>query len=169
MSQQSCWNAVQGVRWVWFSICSHYFQNKSCQPIINLFHGGGLEIKRDRVTYIHLVGFQFDYCGVQPRLGKRWLTTMHFAEFSVGFSLFLFASLISYTVIGFSNLVRWSLSSPKYSEIKSSLIFSLSKASKSCVATRPQVLRARWTGSWLRCICTCLRQLRRNKHQKIDA
>ena len=45
--------------------------DKSCKPIINLFHGGGLEIKRDRVTYIHLVGFQFDYCGVQPRLGKR--------------------------------------------------------------------------------------------------
>ena len=120
MSRQFCWNVVQQVRWVRFSIWSYSFQCKSCQPIINLFHGGGLEIKRDRVTYIHLVGFQFDYCGVQPRLGKRWLTTMHFVEFSVGFSLSLCSIL--FIAVGFSNLVRWSLSSPKYSDIKSFLL-----------------------------------------------
>ena len=72
-----------------FHLLSLLPEYESCKPIINLFHGGGLEIKRE--TYIHLVGFQFDYCGVQPRLGKRWLTTMYFVEFSVGFSLFLFA------------------------------------------------------------------------------
>ena len=29
---------------------------------------------------------------------------------------------------------------------------------------RPQALRAWWTGSWLHCICTCLRQLRSMKN-----
>ena len=41
--------------------------DKSCKPIINLFHGGGLEIKRDRGIFISQ-GFNLTIAVFSPGL-----------------------------------------------------------------------------------------------------